>query len=38
MVVTYNIELFHMGIDRHDGVLMSLLFLVAETFGEVISS
>ena len=31
MVVTYYIKLFQTGADRHNGVLMSLLLLVAET-------
>ena len=31
MVVTYYVKLFHMGSDRHNGILMSLLLLVAET-------
>ena len=31
MVVTYYIKLFQMGADKHNGVLMSLLVLVAET-------
>ena len=31
MVVTYYIKLFRTGIDRHHGILMMLLFLVAET-------
>ena len=31
MVVTYHIELFRMGADRHNGILVSLLLLVAET-------
>ena len=31
MVVTDYIELFHMGTDRHNGILIALLFLVAET-------
>ena len=31
MVVTYYIKLFHAGADRHNGILMSLLLLVAET-------
>ena len=31
MVVTYYITLFQMGADRHNGILMSLLLLVAET-------
>ena len=30
MVVTYYIKLFHMGADRHNSILMSLLVLVAE--------
>ena len=30
MVVTYYIKLFRMGADRHNGILMSLLLLVAE--------
>ena len=31
MVVTYYIKLFRMGADRHNGILMYLLLLVAET-------
>ena len=31
MVVTYCIKLFQTGADRHDGILLSLLLLVAET-------
>ena len=31
MVVTYYIKLFCTGADRHNGILMSLLRLVAET-------
>ena len=31
MVVTYYIKLFRTGTDRHNGILMSLLLLVAET-------
>ena len=31
MIVTYYIKLFRMGADRHNGMLMSLLLLVAET-------
>ena len=31
MVVTYYIKLFRMGANRHNGILMSLLLLVAET-------
>ena len=31
MVVTYFIKLSRMGADRHNGILMSLLLLVAET-------
>ena len=31
MVVTYYIKLFRTGSDRHNGILMSLLLLVAET-------
>ena len=34
MVITYHIKLFHMGADRHNGILMSLLLLVAETIIE----
>ena len=30
MVVTYYIKLFQTGIDRHNGILMSLLLLVVE--------
>ena len=30
MVVTYYIKLFGTGADKHNGILMSLLFLVAE--------
>ena len=35
MVVTYYIKLFRTGADRHNGILMSLLFLVAETIMEI---
>ena len=38
MVVTYYIKLFRMGADRHNGILMSLLLLVAETTIAVTSS
>ena len=31
MVVTYHMKLFSTGADRHNGILMPLLFLVAET-------
>ena len=31
MVVTYYIKLFRMGADIHNGILISLLLLVAET-------
>ena len=31
MLFTYYIELFRTGADRHNGILMSLFFLVAET-------
>ena len=31
MVVTYYIKLFRTGVDRRNGILMSLLLLVAET-------
>ena len=31
MVVTYDIKLFITGSDRHIGILMSLLLLIAET-------
>ena len=31
MVVTYYIKLFRVGADRHNGILMSLLLLAAET-------
>ena len=31
MVVTYSIKLVHMGADRLNGILMSLLLLVSET-------
>ena len=31
MVVTYYINLFRMGANKHNGILISLLFLVAET-------
>ena len=31
MIVTYYIKLFRTGANRHNGILMSLLFLVAET-------
>ena len=30
MVITYYIKLFRTGADRHNGILMSLLLLVAE--------
>ena len=30
-VVTYDIKLFRTGADRHNGILMSLVLLVAET-------
>ena len=30
MIITYNIKLFRTGADRHNGILMSLLLLVAE--------
>ena len=33
MVVTYYIKLFQMGADRRNGILMSLLLLVAKTKG-----
>ena len=32
MVVTYYIKLFEIGANRHNGILMSLLVLVPETF------
>ena len=35
MVVTYYIKLYRTGADRHNGVLMSLLLLVAETMKEI---
>ena len=31
MVVTYYIKLFRTGAERHNGILMSLLLIVAET-------
>ena len=31
MVVTYYIKLFQTGADRHKGILMSILLIVAET-------
>ena len=31
MVITYYIKLFRTGPDKHNGILMSLLLLVAET-------
>ena len=31
MVIAYYIKLFRTGADRHNGILMSLLLLVAET-------
>ena len=31
MVVAYNTKLFWTGVDRNNGILMSLLLLVAET-------
>ena len=31
MVVTYCIKIFRTGADKHNGILMSLLLLVAET-------
>ena len=31
MVVSYYIKFFHTGADRHNGILMYLLLLVAET-------
>ena len=31
MAVTYYVKLFRTGTDRHDGILMSFLLLVAET-------
>ena len=31
MVVTYYVKLFRTGADRHNGILLSLLLLVAET-------
>ena len=33
MVVTYYIKLFRTGTDEYNGILMSLLLLVAETIG-----
>ena len=35
MVVTYYIKLFRTGADRHNGILMSLLHLVAETINKI---
>ena len=37
MVVTYFIKLFRKGADRHNGILIYLLLLVAETITKVIS-
>ena len=37
MVVTYYIKLFRTGADRHNGILMSHLLLVAETKMDVMS-
>ena len=34
MVVTYYIKLFQTGADRHNGILMSLLLLVAEAINK----
>ena len=34
MVVTYYIKLFRTGADRHNGIVISLLFLVAETISK----
>ena len=34
MIVTYYIKLFGMETDRHNGILMSLLFLIEETIIE----
>ena len=31
MVITYYTKLFHIGANRHNGILMSLLLLVVET-------
>ena len=31
IVVTFYIKIFRVGADRHNGILMSLLLLVAET-------
>ena len=38
MVVTYYIKSFRKGTDRHDGILMSLLLVVAETMINLISN
>ena len=38
MVVTYYIKLFRAGAGRHNGILMSLLLLVAETNREKIKT
>ena len=35
MVVTYYVKVFRTGADRHKGILMSLLLLVAETINKV---
>ena len=35
MVVTYYVKFFWMGSDRHNGILMYLLLLVAETINMV---
>ena len=37
MVVTYYIKFFRTSADRHNGILMSLLFLVAEIINHIIS-
>ena len=37
IVVTYYIKLFRTGADRHSGILMSLILLVAETINVVLS-
>ena len=38
MVVTYHIKLFRTWVDRHNGILMSLLLLVAETIKNELAS
>ena len=36
VIVTYYVKLFRTGTDRHNGILMSLLLLVAETIKSVL--